>query len=54
MAAGKVLRGVVSGRGTGWAVLVPTGAGLAVGNVVLVVAARSRRPATGTSAASAA
>jgi hypothetical protein len=43
MAAGKVLWGVVSGRGTGWAMLAPAGAGLAVGDVVLVVAARSRR-----------
>ena len=43
MAAGKVLWGVVSGRGTGWAMLAPAGAGLAVGDVVLVVAVRSLR-----------
>ena len=43
MAVGKVLWGVVSGRGTGRAMLVPAGAGLLVGDVVLVVAVRSRR-----------
>jgi hypothetical protein len=43
MAAGKVLWAVLSGRGTGWAMLAPAGAGLLVGDVVLVVAVRSRR-----------
>ena len=42
---------VVSGRGIGWAVLAPAGAGLAVGDVVLVVAARSRRRRLPTSGA---
>jgi hypothetical protein len=43
MAVGKVLWGVRSGEGTGWAMAVPAGAGLLVGDVVLVVAVRSRR-----------
>ena len=43
MAVGKVLWGVRSGEGTGWAMAVPAGAGLLVGDVVLVLAVRSRR-----------
>ena len=56
MAVGKVLWGVVPGRGTGRAMLAPAGAGLLVGDVVLFVVARSRRrrPATGSAVASAA
>jgi hypothetical protein len=51
MAVGKVLWGVVSGRGTGWAMLAPAGAGLAVGDVALVVALRFRRRRTATGGA---
>ena len=43
MAVGKVLAGVVSGKGTGQAMLVLAGVGPLVGDVVLVVTVRSRR-----------
>jgi hypothetical protein len=43
MAAGKLLWGVLAGDGTGWAMIAPALAGLAVGDAVLVVALRRRQ-----------